>query len=158
MAGWKRGNIIPLVDPTDEAALSRPVLAQPVDMTLEQIPLIIGAIISLIGIAICFDSYFPRLIPAFRERRRRTRVELNQKGEFLLGIGAICMGAAVMGRDTWKFATVSVIAGALLVVIGGILNRGFVKEMLFFRGASRRKERDPATDKTEGPPKKMRIR
>jgi uncharacterized membrane protein YraQ (UPF0718 family) len=126
-------------------------------MTLEQIPLIIGAIISLIGIAICFDSYFPRLIPAFRERRRRTRAELNQKGEFLLGIGAICMGAAVMGRDTWKFTTVSVIAGALLVIIGGILNRAYVMEMLFFRGASRRKNRDsPPED--NGPPKNLRIR
>ncbi len=48
------------------------------------------------------------------------------------------MGAALMGRDTWKFTTIVIFAGAALFIAGGIMNREFLKELLLFRGAARR--------------------
>ncbi len=59
-------------------------------------------------------------------------------GQLLLGAGTICMGAALMGRDTWKFSNIVVFAGIALMIAGGIMNREFLKELMLFRGAARR--------------------
>jgi hypothetical protein len=50
------------------------------------------------------------------------------------------MAAALIGRDTWRWGTVCVIAGAVLLVIGALMNRKYLKEVLLFRGAARRGE------------------
>lgn len=107
-------------------------------MDLELVPVIIGAIISLLGIAICFDGMQPHFFWPGRERRRRIRAEPNQTGQILLGAGTICMGASLMGRDTWRYSTIIVFTGIALLVAGGIMNRDFIKELLLFRGAARR--------------------
>lgn len=107
-------------------------------MTLETVPVILGALFALLGIAICYVAFQPEVWRAGRERRRRIRAEPHQLGQLLLGAGTICMGAALMGRDTWRFSNLVVFAGIALLITGGIMNRAFLKELLLHRGPARR--------------------
>lgn len=130
-------------------------------MRAEHIPVIVGALICLIGIAICFDAMQPHLILPRRERRRRVRTETNQTGQILVGLGVICLGAALMGRDTWKLGTVVVFAGIALLIAGAVMNREYLKEMMLFRGAARRSDKGddpPEAKRPDGPAGSMRIR
>ncbi|MFL5550136.1 MAG: hypothetical protein ACJ77Q_06595, partial [Gemmatimonadaceae bacterium] len=72
----------------------------------------------------------------------------------------LCMAAALMGRDTWRYGTVSVLAGIILLVIGAIMNRAYLKEVLLFRGAARRGEEGSDTNSrlNQVPPRGTRIR
>src|SRR5687768_2341698 len=108
------------------------------DMRLEHIPLIIGAIVALIGLGFIADGLMADTGRPATERRRRMRAERSRPGEVIVGIGILCMAAALIGRDTWRYGTLSVLIGAGLVLIGIILNRTFLKEALFFRGPARR--------------------
>ena len=95
----------------------------------------------------------------FRERRRRRRAELNRGGELLVALGTASMGAALIGRDSWRWGTVAVFAGVALLIAGAVVNRQLLKEMLLFRGSSRRAtEEEKAARGDEPPPEKMRIR
>ncbi len=109
-------------------------------MNIEMLPVIIGAIVCLLGIGICFMAFQPEVWRAGKDRRRRVRAEPNQIGQLLLGTGTICMGAALMGRDTWRYATLIVFAGIAMILAGGIMNREFLKELILFRGAARRSD------------------
>ena len=44
----------------------------------------------------------------------------------------------VIGRDTWPYTTVAVIAGAVLFFFGVIANRKFLRDRIVNRGALRR--------------------
>jgi hypothetical protein len=112
-------------------------------MRLEHIPLIIGAIVALIGLAFIADGLMADAARPGKERRRRMRAERSRAGETIVGIGTLCMAAALIGRDTWRYGTLAVLVGAGLVLIGIILNRSFLKEALLFRGPARRA--DPST-------------
>ena len=112
-------------------------------MRLEHIPLIIGAIVALIGLAFIADGLMADAARPGAERRRRMRAERSRAGETIVGIGTLCMAAALIGRDTWRYGTLAVLVGAGLVLIGIILNRSFLKEALLFRGPARRA--DPST-------------
>jgi hypothetical protein len=111
-------------------------------MRLETIPLIIGALVALFGLGLIFDAWTPDDVIVKQERRRRPRIERSRGGEALVGLGVIGMGAAFIGRDTWKYSVVAVIAGIVLLVWGAILNRRYFGQILSSRGALRR--RDPA--------------
>ena len=113
-------------------------------MRLEHIPLIIGAIVALIGLGFIADGLMADSGQPATERRRRMRAERSRAGETIVGIGILCMAAALIGRDTWRYGTVSVMVGGALVLIGVILNRTFLKEALFFRGPARRA--DPSAE------------
>jgi hypothetical protein len=67
------------------------------------------------------------------------------------------MAAALMGRDTWRWGTISVLVGSVLLVIGAIMNRVYLKEVLFFRGAARRGQGEKNSRLNQTPPK-TRIR
>ncbi len=112
-------------------------------MRLEHIPLIIGAIVALIGLAFIADGLMADTDKPTTERRRRMRAERSRAGETIVGIGILCMAAALIGRDTWRYGTVAVLTGGVLLLIGIILNRSFLREALFFRGPARRA--DPLT-------------
>ena len=112
-------------------------------MRLEHIPLIIGAIVALIGLAFIADGLMADTARPATERRRRMRAERSRAGEAIVGIGTLCMAAALIGRDTWRYGTLAVLIGAGLVLVGIILNRSFLKEALFYRGPARRA--DPMT-------------
>jgi hypothetical protein len=109
-------------------------------MRLEQLPILVGVLIALLGLTILLDAWQAGGVAPLRERRRRARAQPQKAGQTLVAIGTFCMAAALIGRDTWKWGTVCVIAGAVLLVIGALMNRKYLKEVLLFRGAARRGE------------------
>jgi hypothetical protein len=126
-------------------------------MTLEQFPILLGVLVALIGLTILLDAWQAGGVAPLRERRRRTRAVPHKAGQSLVAIGTLCMAAALMGRDTWRWGTISVLAGAALLIIGAIMNRKYLKEVLLFRGAARRGEGDKNSRLNQTPPK-TRIR
>ena len=128
-------------------------------MKLEQVPIVLGVLVCLIAVAIVYDAARPDAVTPFRERRRRKRAEINTPGEWLVALGTACIGASLIGREDWRWGTIAVIAGGTFLVLGGILNRSFLREMLLFRGAARRTEEMevPPVAKLETEPR-LRIR
>jgi hypothetical protein len=45
-----------------------------------------------------------------------------------------------VGGEFWRFGTLAILIGFVLVVAGGMMNRRYFKELLLFRGTSRRAE------------------
>ena len=127
-------------------------------MRLEQLPIIIGVLIAIMGIAIALDAWQAGGVGPLRERRRRTRAVPHKAGQTLVALGTLCMAAALMGRDTWRWGTVSVIAGSVLLVIGTIMNRQYLKEVVLFRGAARRGVGEANSRLNQTPTKPNRIR
>ena len=121
---------------------------------VETIPLIIGVVVALIGLAILADAWLPEHLPVMGERRRRERTERSTGGEACIGLGVLCMAAAIIGRDTWDYSIVAVLAGTVLFVIGAWMNRGFFRDRITNRGALRRGGTRPRTT----PRKNDRIR
>lgn len=109
-------------------------------MRLETIPLLLGVVVGLLGVFLLADAWLPDDVFVAVERRRRTRAERHRLGEAFLGLGVLCMAASLLGRDNWRFAPTAVVAGAVLMIIGIVLNRRFLREVLVFRGAARRGE------------------
>ena len=102
------------------------------------IPLIIGGAVALVGLLILADAWIPESVSYGRERRRRARQERSLGGEASIGIAIMLMGAALLGRDTWPYTTVCVIAGSVLFLLGLLANRRYLRERLVNRGALRR--------------------
>lgn len=128
-------------------------------MRLEYVPIVIGVLVLFVATAIIFDAASPPERRPFRERRRRQRTEPNVAGEWLVGLGTACLGAALIGSDVWRWTTIAVISGVVLVVFGAILNRTFLRETLLFRGASRRTaENEIPPDAKKDSTGKLRIR
>jgi hypothetical protein len=126
-------------------------------MRLEYVPIVLGVLVLLAAVGVIYDAFAPEGLPRFRERRRKARAERHTSGQALIGAGMAAMAAALIGRDVWRFGTVAVLAGSVLLVAGGILNRAYLKEALLNRGASRR--RDPEDQPPEPTPSKTyRIR
>jgi hypothetical protein len=109
-------------------------------MRIEVLPLILGVIAGLIGLGLLFDAWTVDEIIVRRERRRRPRLERNRGGEAAVGLGVLCMAAAFIGRDTWPYSILAVIAGSILLLYGAVRNRAFLGEMISNRGALRRRE------------------
>ena len=126
-------------------------------MKLEQLPIFLGVLVALIGLTIALDAWQTGGVAPLRERRRRTRALPHKAGQTLVALGTLCMAAALIGRDTWRWGTVSVLAGSSLLIIGAIMNRKYLREVLLFRGASRRGvgEQNSRLNQT---PTKTRIR
>lgn len=128
-------------------------------MRLEHIPIVLGVIVCLIAVAMMVDAASPESARPFRERRRRQRAEINSVGELFAGLGTLCMGVALIANDAWRWKTVVILGGVVLMVLGTIMNRAYLREMLLFRGAARRTgemEVPPDLRKKDGPP--LRIR
>jgi hypothetical protein len=126
-------------------------------MKLEQLPILFGVLVALIGLTILLDAWQAGGVAPLRERRRRTRTAPHKAGQTLVAIGTLCMAAALVGRDTWRWGTITVLAGSALLSIGAIMNRQYLKEVLLFRGAARRGEGDTNSRLKQTPPK-TRIR
>lgn len=126
-------------------------------MRLEQLPIILGVLIALIGLTIALDAWQAGGVAPLRERRRRARALPHKAGQTLVALGTLCMAAALMGRDTWRWGTISVLAGSGLLILGAIMNRQYLREVLLFRGAARRGigEKNSRLNQT---PTKTRIR
>jgi hypothetical protein len=109
-------------------------------MPIEFIPIIVGAFVGLIGLGLVFDAWTADDIMVKKERRRAPRIERSRKGEAMVGLGVLCMAAAFIGRDTWAYSVVTVIAGAVLLFFGTIANRKFLREAIGNRGKLRRRD------------------
>jgi hypothetical protein len=127
-------------------------------MKLEQLPILLGVLMALVGLTILLDAWQAGGVGPLRERRRRTRAVPHKVGQSLVALGTLCMAAALMGRDTWRWGTISVLAGVLLLVIGVVMNRAYLREVLLFRGAARRGEGERNSRLNQTPTKGMRIR
>ena len=109
-------------------------------MNLELIPVVVGALVGLLGLGLVFDAWTPDDFIVKRERRRAPRIERSRKGEAMVGLGVICMAAAFIGRDTWVYSVVTVIAGTVLLLFGTIANRKYLREAVGNRGKLRRRD------------------
>lgn len=107
-------------------------------MRLEYLPVIVGVLVLLIAAGIIYDAVTSRQVRPYRERRRRTRAVLDIPGEWMAGLGTACLGVALVAPEDWRWTTITVICGVILIVLGAILNRAYLREMLLFRGISRR--------------------
>jgi hypothetical protein len=108
-------------------------------MRIEILPLILGAIVALLGVGIIFDAWTPDERSVAHERRRRPRVERQRTGETLIGFGVLALAGAFIARDNWRFTTLVVIIGALFLVIGTVLNFAYLRELFTNRGPLRRR-------------------
>jgi hypothetical protein len=127
-------------------------------MKLEQFPILLGVLVALIGLTIALDAWQAGGVAPLRERRRRTRALPHKAGQTLVALGTLCMAAALMGRDTWRWGTISVLAGSSLLIIGAIMNRKYLREVLLFRGAARRGVGEQNSRLNQTPAKPTRIR
>jgi hypothetical protein len=126
-------------------------------MRLEQLPILIGVLIALLGLTILLDAWQAGGVAPLRERRRRARAVPNKAGQSLVALGTLCMAAALIGRDTWRWGTIAVLAGIMLLLIGAVLNRTYLREVLLFRGAARRGQGETHS-RLNQTPTKTRIR
>ncbi|MEO7040632.1 MAG: hypothetical protein ABI035_00050 [Gemmatimonadaceae bacterium] len=121
-------------------------------MRVEYIPIGAGIILVLVGLALIWDAVGPQLVGPMRDRRRRTRAEINLAGEVMAGAGIGLLGVALSGRD-WRLETATVLVGTICITVGTLKNWKYFRELLLFRGSARRGlERD--VTKSD----KMRIR
>ena len=116
-------------------------------MRVEIVPFIVGALVAVLGLALLFDAWTPDEIIVRRERRRRPRAERHRGGEAAIGLGVLAMAAAFVGRDTWNYSVVAVIAGSVFLLYGVIRNRRYLGEAITNRGPLRRRGREGS----EGP-------
>ena len=128
-------------------------------MRLEHLPIILGILVGLVGASLLADAWLPDNTFVLHDRRRRQRAERHRGGEAMVGVGALCVAAAFIGRDSWRYGTVAVLLGTVLVVAGAILNWRFLRELITFRGAARRGQGEPLPGVPENtPPDRHRIR
>ena len=113
-------------------------------MRLETFPLVLGALLALVGVALLFDAWVPDNVIVPEERRSRPRRDRDKPGEALVGLGCLAMSATFIGRDTWRYSIIAVIAGALLLIWGTRRSREYL------RGAFTHRNR-PKAKFLEGP-------
>jgi hypothetical protein len=119
----------------------------------ETIPLIAGIVVALLGLAIIADAWLPEELGSRYERRRRERTERSLGGEAAIGFGVLCLAAAIVGRDSWDYSIVAVMAGTVLILGGAVLNFRYLKDRITNRGALRR-----GAGPAPAPPKRDRDR
>ena len=110
-------------------------------MELEIVPLVMGALVALVGLGLLADGLLDDSEVRVAERRRRARAERNRGGEALIGVGMLALAAALAGRDVWRWSTVAVLVGVACLLIGAVMNRRFLVERLSNRGKARRGRR-----------------
>jgi hypothetical protein len=127
---------------------------------IETIPLILGILVGLIGLGLLADAWIPEDGVPFRERRRRARTERSLGGEAMIGLGVLCLAAALISRDSWDYVNVAIIAGGVSLLLGTWMNRKFLRDRIVNRGALRRGDegRTAHHEKDAPPPPKPRIR
>jgi hypothetical protein len=110
-------------------------------MTLELVPLVLAVFVALVGLGLVADGWLSDSTPRIEERRRRQRAERDRVGETLIGVGMLALAAALAGRDVWRWGTVAVLAGVVLLLAGTVRNRAYLAERLLHRGKTRRGRR-----------------
>ena len=99
-------------------------------MRIEILPLVLGAVLGIIGLGLLFDAWAADSATGTVERRRLPREGRDRKGEALLGLGVLAMSAAFFGRDTWKYSIITVIVGAVLMLWGIKRNGSYLRGVM----------------------------
>jgi hypothetical protein len=116
---------------------------------IELVPLIFGIFVGLVGLGLIVDAWTPDDVIVKRDRRRHARIERQRGGEAAIGLGVLGMAAAFIGRDTWRWSVVSVIAGMVLVVYGVLRNRRYLAQSFSNRGPLRRRPEQGRAERSE---------
>jgi hypothetical protein len=74
-------------------------------MRLEQIPLLIGVVVAILGLGLVLDAQLPDGMVPSRERRRSERAERHRGGETMVGLGILALAAAPCRRGRASHAT-----------------------------------------------------
>lgn len=111
-------------------------------MRIESLPLILGFVLGLIGVALMLDAWLPDHFEL--ERRRIAREGRDRKGELLVGLAAVAMAMTFIGRDTWRYSVLAVIAGAIVLIWGTKRNREYLRGAL--TRTTKRKNKDHQVD------------
>jgi hypothetical protein len=99
-------------------------------MRLETLPVILGILFALAGLALVADAAIPDGALLRPERRHGPRPRRHLAGEAALGLGVACVGVALMGRDAWRYTTVAVLAAFILCAVGVALNWRYMRAMM----------------------------
>ena len=127
-------------------------------MELEIVPLVMGALVALVGLGLLADGLLDDSEVRVAERRRRARAERNRGGEALIGVGMLALAAALAGRDLWRWGTVAVLVGVVCLLVGAVMNRSFLAERLSNRGKARRgRRRERRTDRAADRPVPLMV-
>ena len=85
-------------------------------MRLEQLPIILGVLIALIGLTIALDAWQAGGVAPLRERRRRARALPTRPVRRSSPSELCAWQRRLMGRDTWRWGTIAVLAGSALLI------------------------------------------
>ena len=127
-------------------------------MRLELVPVVAAVLIALLGLGLLADAALPEEFYVTHERRRRRRTERDRRGEALIGAGVLALATALGLGDRWRYGTVAILVGVVLLVAGTLLNRRYLRELLAFRGAARRAGAEAPPDTEEPATVRPRIR
>jgi protein-S-isoprenylcysteine O-methyltransferase Ste14 len=114
-------------------------------MHVETIPIVLGILLFLIAAGMIADAVVADEQSLSTERRSRERPERSRIGQIVLGAGMLCVAAALIGRDQWRFTTLTIAAAVVLVVVGVGLNMRYIRGSLLgpvLGRSSRRRETD----------------
>jgi hypothetical protein len=99
-------------------------------MRLEHIPLVLGLLFVVAGVALIADALLREQPLMVTDRRKRSRAPRHRGGQAAIGVGTIAVAAALFGRDAWRYGTVAVLLGVVAFAIGVRLNWGYVKAFM----------------------------
>src|SRR5918995_1255452 len=119
-------------------------------MRLEHIPLILGLLFVVAGVALIADALLREQPLMMTDRRKRSRAPRHRGGQVAIGAGTLFVAAALFGRDGWRYGTLAMLLGVIAFSTGVWLNWGYVKA--FMLGPE-----SPA-DKIEEEPRPMKRR
>jgi hypothetical protein len=125
-------------------------------MRLEHLPIILGLLFVAAGIALIADALLREEPLMMRDRRKRERAPRHRGGQAAIGLGAIFVAAALIGRDDWRYGTVAVLLGVVAFGTGVSLNWRYVVD--FMLGPEDRAVVEDDEEEADRPPMKRRSR
>jgi hypothetical protein len=98
-------------------------------MRLEHLPILLGLLFVVAGVALIADALL-REQPLMVDRRKRSRAPRHRGGQVAIGVGTLAVAAALFGRDGWRYGTVAVLLGVVAFGIGVWLNWAYVRDFM----------------------------
>lgn len=123
-------------------------------MRLEHIPIILGLLFVAAGIALIADALLREEPLMMRDRRKRERAPRHRGGQAAIGLGAIAVAAALIGRDEWRYGTVAVLMGVVAFGAGVWLNWRYVVDFMLGPEDRVTVDEDEDEDEREGKEKR----
>ncbi|HJU66771.1 MAG TPA: hypothetical protein VJ650_00890 [Gemmatimonadaceae bacterium] len=99
-------------------------------MRLEHLPLILGLLFVVAGVALIADALLREQPLMMTDRRKRSRAPRHRGGQVAIGVGTLFVAAALFGRDGWRYGTVAMLLGVIAFGVGVWLNWAYVKAFM----------------------------